>query len=120
MPASWAVDAGPTAGNSSYHHDEGLDGVNGIANGIGGGAVIPAAFLRGKAVRTVYGLVPLEHTLDWPIFASYNELADCAAWMGGRIPTMEEARSIYEYVDRQEQKVGTQSKLAKRFPAVNG
>jgi hypothetical protein len=77
--------------------------------------------VRDKSVRTVYGLVPLKHALDWPIFASYDELAGCAAWMGGRIPTLEEARSIYEYVDSQAlKKVVTQSKLARRFPAVNG
>ncbi len=47
----------------------------------------------------MYGLVPLKYALDWPIFASYDELTACASWMGGRIPTFEEARSIYAYVD---------------------
>ena len=57
-------------------------------------------YLRGKAVKTVYGLVPLKYALDWPVMASYDELAGCARWMDGRIPTIEEARSIYTFVDR--------------------
>lgn len=79
----------------------------------------PMEFLRDKAVRTVYGLVPLAQTLDWPVFASYDELAGCASWMGGRIPTFEEARSIYAYVEGQKE-ASIQSNLAKRVPAVNG
>ena len=76
-------------------------------------------YLEGKSIRTVYGLVPLKFALDWPVFASYNELSACAAWMGGRIPTVEEARSIYKYAD--ELKV----QEAERYrgitvPAVNG
>src|SRR5258708_34928034 len=31
---------------------------------------------------------------------SYDELAGCAAWMGGRIPTMEEVKAIYRYVEQ--------------------
>lgn len=58
------------------------------------------AYHSDKAVRTVYGPVPLKHALHWPVFASYDELAGCAKWMGGRIPTLEEARSIYSHVDR--------------------
>ncbi|KAG9245205.1 C-type lectin protein [Calycina marina] len=77
------------------------------------------AYLDGKFVRTVYGLVPLEHALDWPVFASYNELAGCAKWMGGRIPTFEEARSIYKYAD--ELKVQEAGRYrGKEVPAVNG
>lgn len=52
-------------------------------------------------VRTLYGLVPLKHALDWPVTASYDELAGCANWMNARIPTFEEARSIYSYVEKQ-------------------
>lgn len=80
---------------------------------------LPRAFLEDKAVRTVYGLVPLKYALDWPIFASYNELEGCASWMGGRIPTFEEARSIYEHaccLKREE----AERKLGKTVPAVNG
>lgn len=64
-------------------------------------------------------MVPLKYALDWPIFASYNELEGCALWMGGRIPTFEEARSLYEHVcclKREE----AERKLGKTVPAVNG
>ena len=56
---------------------------------------VDSAFLEGKAVRTVYGPVPLILALDWPVVGSYDELAGCAEWLGGRIPTMEEAKAIY-------------------------
>lgn len=77
------------------------------------------AFMRGKAVRTVYGPVPLKLALDWPVCASYDEVAGCARWMGGRIPTMEEARSIYHYVDEMKKKEA-QKALGANIPAVNG
>jgi hypothetical protein len=70
-------------------------------------------------VRTVYGLVPLKYTLHWPVFASYDELASCATWMGGRIPTTEEVRSIYSHVDGLKIKEAEQH-LGKTVPAVNG
>lgn len=77
------------------------------------------AYLEGKAVRTVYGLVPLKLALDWPVSASYDELSGCASWMGGRIPTLEEARSIYSHVDHLKMKEAEQH-LGKTVPAVNG
>ncbi|PFH59345.1 hypothetical protein XA68_12497 [Ophiocordyceps unilateralis] len=83
-------------------------------------STLPGSFLRGKAIRTVYGLVPLGHALDWPVSASYDELARCASWMGGRIPSADEARSIYAYVEAQKKEASTQSRLAKKVPAVNG
>lgn len=49
------------------------------------------------AVRTVFGPVPLEWALDWPVAASYEELNGYAKWMKCRIPTFEEARSLYKY-----------------------
>lgn len=70
-------------------------------------------------MRTVYGLVPLKHALDWPVFASYDELAGCAAWMGGRIPTMEEARSVYAYAEVLKNKQ-LENQLSQTMPAVNG
>ncbi|RAL65599.1 hypothetical protein DID88_005271 [Monilinia fructigena] len=76
-------------------------------------------YTNGKAVRTVYGLVPLEYALDWPVFASYDELSGCATWMGGRIPTVNEARSIYSHVDGQNVKKAERH-LGKTVPAVNG
>jgi hypothetical protein len=63
--------------------------------------------------------VPLNFALDWPVFASYDELAGCAKWMGGRIPTVEEARSIYSHADGLKIKEAEQH-LGKTVPAVNG
>lgn len=67
----------------------------------------------------MYGPVPLKYALDWPVFASYDELSGCAAWMGGRIPTFEEAKSIYAYVNLQK-RAQAEHKLGKTVPAVNG
>lgn len=98
--------------------------VNGTTNGQvnghqNGDSVVPDSFLDGIAVRTVYGLVPLKYALDWPIFASFDELSGCAAWMGGRIPTFEEARSIYTYVHNSK-KMEAERTLGRTVPAVNG
>lgn len=97
---------------------------NGHTNGHTNGndvlsAPVSQKYLDGKMVRTVYGLVPLKYALDWPAFASYNELSSCANWMGGRIPTFEEARSIYHYVNALKTKEAEQH-LGKTVPAVNG
>jgi hypothetical protein len=73
---------------------------------------------EGKYVRTVYGTVPLKFAMGWPVVASYDELAGCAQWMGGRIPTMEEARSIYSYVESI--KPDFEKSLGNTIPAVNG
>lgn len=77
------------------------------------------AYLNNKAVKTVYGNVPLKHALDWPVMASFDELSGCATWMNGRIPTMEEARSIYKYVDQPKIKQA-EKVLGKTISAVNG
>lgn len=98
---------GSTNGNN---HD------NGHANG---DIPLSNSYLEGKSVRTVYGSVPLKYALDWPVFASYDELAGCAKWMGGRIPTLEQARSIYKYVDCLKLKEAERN-LGKFVPAVNG
>ena len=122
IPASWAERT--SNGHSNGHSSYGSNGyTNGKSNGTtNGNAVLPLLtkkYLEGKSVRTVYGLVPLEHALDWPVFASYDELAGCAAWMGGRIPTFEEVRSIYSHVDGLRVKEAEQH-LGKTVPAVNG
>ncbi|KAG6013106.1 hypothetical protein E4U54_007077 [Claviceps lovelessii] len=80
---------------------------------------LPPSFVQDKYVRTMYGLVPLTQALDWPVQASYDELAGSAVWMGGRIPTLEEARSIYAFVESQTQ-LDTGNTLVKKVPAVNG
>lgn len=97
---------------------------NGYTNGNSNGSIdisqpLTKEYLEGKSVRTVYGLVPLKYALDWPVFASYDELAGCASWMGGRIPTVEEARSIYSHVDGLKLKEAERH-LGKMVPAVNG
>jgi L-histidine Nalpha-methyltransferase / hercynylcysteine S-oxide synthase len=121
MPVSW-VDESVTSSEA----------INGVTSGDANGALNGQTdangwsehssldrFVEGKSVRTVFGLVPLRLALDWPVFASYDELAGCAAWMGGRVPTMEEAKSIYNYADhlRKEQ---AERKLGRMVPAVNG
>ncbi|KAI2473086.1 C-type lectin protein [Annulohypoxylon bovei var. microspora] len=119
-PTSWAVED-PTHTNGVNGHVNGQANghTNGHTNGINGQQAVPPSFLEGKAVRTVYGLVPLKYALDWPVFASYDELTGCAAWLGGRIPTFEEAQSIYTYVDNMKGKEEAERKLGKTVPAVN-
>ena len=80
---------------------------------------VPYSFLVGKSIRTVYGLVPLEYALSWPVYASYNELAACAKWMNGRIPTADEVRSIYDYAEICKAK-DAEKVQAKKISAVNG
>lgn len=108
-PASW-VDRQVSNGAANGHTDA---TTNGNAE-----SELPVSFLSSKAVRTVYGPVPLNQALDWPVFASYDELAACAAWMGGRIPTAEEAQSIYAYVDYLKRETA-ENTLGKTLPAVN-
>jgi hypothetical protein len=90
---------------------------NGLLNGHRNGA--NHNITDEKYVRTVYGSVPLKFAMDWPVIASYDELAGCARWMGGRIPTMEETRSIYNYVDRSKS-LDIEKEIGKMIPAVNG
>ncbi|KAI1133761.1 DUF323 domain protein [Nemania abortiva] len=108
IPASWATDA--------VEHE--TNGTNGRAEAAHDTSSL-TSFLQGKSIRTIYGLVPLKYALDWPVFASYDELAGCAAWMGGRIPTLEEARSIYTHVEFMKRKEA-ENKLGATVPAVNG
>jgi L-histidine Nalpha-methyltransferase / hercynylcysteine S-oxide synthase len=108
IPASWTIDA--TTGNdhvNGYTHSS-----NGTTNGYHTPSVI-----SDKAVRTVFGKVPLRLALDWPVMASYDELAGCAQWMGGRIPALEEVQSIYQHVD--ELKSNGFENRAEIIPAVN-
>jgi len=116
IPASWMFNesnsAQPTTNGSSHTNDNGAY-LNGAS------PRLTDAYLKDKYVRTVHGPVPLKHALDWPIFASYDELARCAAWMNGRVPTADEARSIYNYVDTNKNK-HTDSILTRKVSAVNG
>jgi formylglycine-generating enzyme required for sulfatase activity len=110
IPASWSEheynnDKIPSAAK----RDSVVNGINGTSGHI----------IEGKFVRTVYGTIPLRYALEWPVMASYDELAGCAQWMGGRIPTMEEARSIYTYVDSTSA-LDIEKSLGNTIPAVNG
>jgi L-histidine Nalpha-methyltransferase / hercynylcysteine S-oxide synthase len=115
-PASWSVPAknGASSGaNGVYSKLQ----ENGHANHVRGDE--PSEdFVHGKFVRTVYGPVPLEYALDWPVMASYDELAAFAKWFDGRIPTLEEARSIYSYVDATRKEAA--EKPSSLISAVNG
>ncbi|KAH9820884.1 Histidine-specific methyltransferase, SAM-dependent [Teratosphaeria destructans] len=102
LPASWTSVAT-------------LNGVNGHMNGNSD----LYDFVSDKAVRTMYGPVPLRYALDWPLSASFDELNGCAKYMGGRIPTLEEARSIYQYAEALK-KVEAERANSKTIPAVNG
>jgi hypothetical protein len=121
IPASWAFSSASSGEEANGHETNAQLNGTGHANGsvADGASTLPESFLEDKAVRTVYGLVPLKHALDWPVFASYDELAGCAAWMGGRIPTFEEARSVYTHVEALKKKE-VEKKLSKTVPAVNG
>ena len=105
MPASW------TSSDAAADAD--------VSNGYMNGDSDILDFVRNKGVRTIYGPVPLKYALDWPMSASYDELSGCAQYMGGRIPTLEEARSIYYYADVLKKKEASKS-LGKTIPAVNG
>jgi len=112
IPASWC--------DTPYSTNKRDSVINGTSNGTSNGTDgLSRNLTKGKYVRTVYGTVPLAHALDWPVVASYDELAGCAQWMGGRIPTLEEARSIYAYVDRLKSK-DFEGSLHTTIPAVNG
>ena len=105
-PASWSTyydaENGETNGSSSSNDSKSS----------------PNSILNNKAVKTVYGMVSLANALDWPVMASYDELAGCAKWMNGRIPTMEEARSLYIYADELKAK-DAEGVLNGTIPAVN-
>lgn len=117
LPASWALNL---VRNGSYAPERTNDQTNGDSlHGNSPGAPFIGNFMKGKAVKTVFGPVTLDLAKHWPVIASYDELSRCAKWMGGRIPTMEEVRSIYEYVDRMKAEEA-EKVLARTISAVNG
>ena len=112
LPASWTNSGANGELNGSHDSND----ANGYQRDIL--KVASPAFVEGKAVRTVYGLVPLKYALDWPVMASYDELLAYAEWSDGRIPTLEEARSLYKYVEENNSVLAkTPSSL---ISAVNG
>ena len=116
VPASWvsrrSSHSAPTAQREPL-----VDGHGIYQNGLS--PSLTDAYLAGKSIKTVYGPISLEHALDWPVFASYDELAKCAKWMNGRIPSLDEVRSLYYYVDRNKNKKAD-SINTKKISAVNG
>ncbi|KAI9821822.1 MAG: hypothetical protein M1827_002404 [Pycnora praestabilis] len=111
IPASWFD------GSSAKRETHSKGFTRGYVNG--DSTPLSQAYLEGKSVRTVYGLVALEYALNWPVMASYDELVGCAKWMDGRIPTMEEVRSIYTYVDAMKTEEA-EKVLGRTISAVNG
>lgn len=93
LPASWTTASTPCAGPS-------LDD-----------------FLAAHCAKTLFGPVSLTLAGDWPVMASYDELAGWAKWAGGRIPSAEEMHAVYTYVESIE---AAEKTLAKRIDAVNG
>lgn len=121
LPASWTTSHKPSNvanginGAKTTNSSHKFNGV--VENGDIGAETDPSnAFLEGKAVRTVYGAIPLKFALDWPVMASYDELAAYAEWSNGRIPTSDELRSIYHYVETQK----PPPEKSTLVPAVNG
>lgn len=112
IPTSWCERTNSTD-QSASKRDSVINGHQNGSNGTSQNAT------EGKYVRTVYGKIPLKLAMGWPVVASYDELAGCAQWMGGRIPTMEEVRSIYNYVDNMKMPDFEKS-LGNTIPAVNG
>ncbi|KAJ5587123.1 Aldehyde/histidinol dehydrogenase [Penicillium hispanicum] len=87
IPASWILV------NPSHNYP--------IAKGIARPSPGPAGdFMNNFAVRTIFGAVPLDLAQDWPLIASYDEVAKYAKWVECRIPTFEEAKSIYHYAEK--------------------
>jgi len=97
IPASWAKDDGGGAGEKADI----------------------SKLMDSVYIRTVFGLVPLEFALDWPVMASYDELDGCARWMDARIPTADEVRAIYQHAELDASK-SAEKKQSKKIDAVNG
>lgn len=122
LPASWVIEGIANSPTHEYTNGHTNGYTNGHAPGDSGHAgslkMASTSFIAAKAVKTVYGPVPLKYALDWPVMASYDELAAYAQWANGRIPTFEEVRSIYNLVDSRDLKA--QEVPSKLISAVNG
>jgi L-histidine Nalpha-methyltransferase / hercynylcysteine S-oxide synthase len=117
IPASWVKDEPKMVSLNGLHGDT---AAKGSTDADGKLAAYPGNdWLKGVSIRTVYGPVPLQYARHWPVMASYDELAAYAKWADGRIPTLEEARSIYSYVEATKQEVAEQVPSS-LISAVNG
>lgn len=117
IPASWTTQNKRDSGINGHANGR-SNGEFHDSNGHTNGDVRLEHFIGDKFVRTFYGAVLMKHALDWPCSASYDELNGCAMYMGGRIPTMEEARSIHEYAAHLKKKEADKAQ-GKTIPAVN-
>jgi L-histidine Nalpha-methyltransferase / hercynylcysteine S-oxide synthase len=97
IPASWTVTESKIKQFNGFHNDTAVNGVNGTHHDRR--TCQENDLFRGISVRTVYGPIHLQYARHWPVMASYDELVAYAKWSNGRIPTLEEARSIYSHVD---------------------
>jgi len=120
LPASWTSRNRTTNGSSYTNGVSDTNGTHkGMQNGVSDASAEPShVFLEGKAVRTVYGTIPLKFVLDWPVMASYDELDAFARWSNGRIPSFDELKSIYQYVETQ--RLIAENTSSSLVPAVNG
>jgi hypothetical protein len=70
-----------------------------ILNGQNGDEV--KDFIDRLVTQTVYGQIPLRLALDWPIYTSSNEAERYANWVGARMPTLHEVRSIHRQIEEE-------------------
>ena len=117
IPASWKLIEDLEAQKSG----EAVEIANGTESEAPASAVpkVEKQFLANKVVRTLYGPVPLALAFHWPVCASYNELSGCASAMGGRIPTFEETKSIYQQADGFFSVGKAEQASSRTIPAVN-
>lgn len=116
IPASWVLSVRSENKSNGYSPNSSNGSIDQLSRTNGQAHI---SFIENKAVRTVFGQIPLKFALHWPVMASYDELVSCAKYMGGRIPTLEETRSIYTYVNQRKSKE-LENENGKRIPAVNG
>lgn len=91
-PASWMF--------SSEQKGSIVKGIGSTGAQAGSSSTVASLPLDRVSIRTVFGPVSFQMAQDWPLSASYDEVARYAKWMNCRIPTFEEARSIYHYSDQ--------------------
>ena len=120
LPSSWSTSMKMKGYRSKETQNSVLTTLTSSVMVNGNNSVASDEFLERKSlsIRTVFGLIPLKHALDWPVMASYHELDSFAKWAGGRIPSYEEAKSIHQYAElRKTDSVKVNSSL---ISAVNG
>ena len=112
LPACWVYSS--KSSPNGHHVEEPQEYYD-----IGEGRSVPAEFLAGKWVRTVFGPQPLAVMLSHPFMGSYHEVSAYASAIGGRIPTREEEESIYAQAE-ESKATDAQNHQAAMISAVNG